>query len=271
MADLKWIKLNIDMFNNQKIRYLRSLPEGNNIVLIWVMLLTMAGRCNAGGMIFLTENVPYTTQMLANELDFEEATVKLALQALAQVGMVSLGDEGLLIPGWADHQNIEGMEKIREQSRIRSANYRERKRLESGDAMHHVTPRDRHALEKDKDIDKDKEPDKKEIEIKRECEGEKIDAGKKPAPSRHRYGTYNRVLLSDDDLAKLKAEFSADWQERIDRLDEYIEIHGDKYKNHLATIRAWARKDKQDEHIKQPAGRSAAQSGAPRREYGIVI
>lgn len=264
MADLKWIKLNIDMFNNQKIRYLRSLPEGNNIVLIWVMLLTMAGRCNAGGMIFLTENVPYTTQMLANELDFEEATVKLALQALAQVGMVSLGDEGLLISGWADHQNIEGMEKIREQSRIRSANYRERKRLESGDMMHHVASRDRHALEEDKDKDIDKE--NKERDIERDS-----DAGKKPAPSRHRYGVYNRVLLSDDDLTKLKAEFSADWQERIDRLDEYIEIHGDKYKNHLATIRAWARKDKQDEHIQQPAGRSAAQTGTPRREYGIII
>ena len=54
MAEVKWIKLTTDMFDNRKIRHLRKLPEGNNIVLIWVMLLTMAGKCNAGGMIFLT-------------------------------------------------------------------------------------------------------------------------------------------------------------------------------------------------------------------------
>ena len=77
------------MFDNRKIKHLRRLPEGNNIVLIWVMLLTMAGRCNAGGMIFLTENIPYTPKMLADELGFEENTVKLALDALEQLEMIT--------------------------------------------------------------------------------------------------------------------------------------------------------------------------------------
>jgi hypothetical protein len=81
MAEVKWIKLTTDMFDNRKIKHLRKLPEGNSIVLIWVMLLTMAGRCNASGMIFLTENIPYTPKMLADELGFEENTVKLALEA----------------------------------------------------------------------------------------------------------------------------------------------------------------------------------------------
>ena len=85
MAEVKWVKLTTDMFDNRKIKHLRRLPEGNNIVLIWVMLLTMAGRCNSGGMIFLTENIPYTPKMLADELDFEEATVTLALKALEQL------------------------------------------------------------------------------------------------------------------------------------------------------------------------------------------
>ena len=87
MAEIKWIKITTDMFDNRKIKHLRKLPEGNNIVLIWVMLLTMAGRCNAGGMIFLTENIPYTPKMLADELGFEENTVKLALQFLEQFNM----------------------------------------------------------------------------------------------------------------------------------------------------------------------------------------
>ena len=59
------------------------------------------------------------------------------------------------------------------------------------------------------------------------------------------YGTYQNVFLTDEEFQKLKAEFP-DWQERIDRLSEYIESKGAKYKNHLATIRSWARRDKQN-------------------------
>ena len=74
MADVKWVKITTDMFDNRKIKYLRTLPDGNSVILIWIMLLTMAGRCNSSGMIFLTENIPYTTKMLADELNFEENT-----------------------------------------------------------------------------------------------------------------------------------------------------------------------------------------------------
>lgn len=100
MAEVKWIKITTDMFDNRKIKHLRRLPDGNNIVLIWVMLLTLAGRCNSGGMIFLTENIPYTPKMLADELDFEESTVTLALQALERLGMVSTTTSGFInLPG----------------------------------------------------------------------------------------------------------------------------------------------------------------------------
>ncbi|MFR4251219.1 MAG: phage replisome organizer N-terminal domain-containing protein [Christensenellales bacterium] len=129
MADVKWIKITTDMFNNQKIRHLRRLPDGNNIVLIWVMLLTMAGRCNASGMIFLTENIPYTPKMLADELDFEENTVRLALEALERLGMIVSENGWFTIAGWEEHQNIDGLEKIKEQNRLRKARQREKQRL----------------------------------------------------------------------------------------------------------------------------------------------
>lgn len=129
MADVKWIKITTDMFDNRKIKHLRKLPEGNNIVLIWVMLLTMAGRCNANGMIFLTENIPYTIKMLADELDFEENTVRLALEALTRFDMILMDGDFFSIPGWRDHQNIDGMERIREQNRIRKQRQREKQAL----------------------------------------------------------------------------------------------------------------------------------------------
>lgn len=128
MAEVKWIKITTDMFDNRKIKHLRRLPDGNNIVLIWVMLLTMAGRCNSGGMIFLTENIPYTPKMLADELDFEENTVKLALEALERLGMVITKNGCFAIAGWLEHQNIEGMEKIRENKRLAQARWRAKKK-----------------------------------------------------------------------------------------------------------------------------------------------
>ena len=94
MTDVHWIKLSTDLFENRKIKYLRRLPEGDSLALIWVMLLTLAGRCSADGTIFLAENVPYTPEILADELGFEE------------------------------HQSLEKLEKIREQTKARVARYR---------------------------------------------------------------------------------------------------------------------------------------------------
>lgn len=158
MGGIYWIKLSVDMFDNRKIRFIRRLPDGNSIVLIWVMLLTLAGRCNSGGMIFLTENIPYTPKMLADELDFEESTVILALQSLEQLGMVHASDDGFLeISGWEEHQNIDGMEKIREQNRLRKQRQRQRLLTENGpECDSHVTVTQCHATEKEEEIDKNK-------------------------------------------------------------------------------------------------------------------
>ena len=65
-----------------------------------------------------------------------------------------------------------------------------------------------------------------------------------PKAVRHKYGQYKNVLLSDDQLAKLKEECPNDWENRIERLSEYMASKGAKYKDHLATIRAWKRKEK---------------------------
>lgn len=131
MDGVKWIKITTDMFANKKIRYLRRLPDGDSIVLIWVMLLTMAGCCNAGGMIFLTENIPYDSGMLAEELGFPESTVTLAINAFRSLGMIT-DDEFLTIKNWEEYQNSEGLDKIREQTRNRVSKFRENKKLLQG-------------------------------------------------------------------------------------------------------------------------------------------
>jgi predicted phage replisome organizer len=158
MADVKWIKITTDMFDNRKIRHLRRLPDGNNIVLIWVMLLTMAGRCNSSGMIFLTENIPYTPKMLADELDFEENTVKLALQALEQLNMIVTEQGFFSIAGWEEYQNTDRLAEIREYNRIAKQKSREKQKLLQDVNDKSMTSQACH----DTDIEEDKEKDKKE-------------------------------------------------------------------------------------------------------------
>ena len=166
MAEVKWIKITTDMFDNRKIKHLRRLPDGNNIVLIWVMLLTMAGRCNSNGMVFLTENIPYTPKMLADELDFEENTVILALQALENLNMIVTDSGFFAIAGWQEYQNIDGMDKIREQNRIRQANFKQRQKLLNSNVTDNVTITEGNATEEDKEIEIEKDLDiDKEIYI----------------------------------------------------------------------------------------------------------
>ena len=172
MAAVQWIRINTDMFDNSKIKYIRTLPSGNDLVVIWVMLLTKAGKCNSNGFIFLTENIPYTADMLAAEFGFEINTINLALNTFANLNMIQLEDSKILITGWEEHQNIEGLEKIREQTRKRVARHREKLALEQSNATCNVTVTRSNATDKNKNkkrIDKDKDKDinnKKEKEKK---------------------------------------------------------------------------------------------------------
>ena len=186
--EVKWIKITTNMFDNRKIRHLRRLPDGNSIVLIWVMLLTMAGRCNAGGMVFLTENIPYTPKMLADELDFEESTVSLALGALENLGMISR--DPLSVTNWEEYQSSDKLDQIREQNRLRKQKQRA---LEAASRDSHVTVTQEvtqgHATDIDRDIDIEVEGDKENIsnlslsERKKEKRKKEADEEPKPAPS----------------------------------------------------------------------------------------
>ena len=261
MADVKWIKLTTDMFDNRKIKHLRRLPDGNNVVLIWVMLLTMAGRCNANGMIFLTENIPYTPKMLADELDFEENTVQLALQALEQLNMIVTDNGFFTIAGWEEYQNIEGMEKIREQNRLRKQRQREREKLllpvmdddVSRELSRDVTQQNKKENKKEeKDIE-----EKNTISDSAEPEpSAPVKKSKSDKPAKHKHGDFQHVLLTENEYEKLANDFGIDLRDKaIKFLDEYIEEKGYKSKSHNLAIRRWVIDAVKDQEQKKGRGR----------------
>lgn len=240
--ELKWIKLCVNIFDDEKIALIESMPDADSIIVIWFKILCLAGKQNNCGVLMLSDRIPYTEEMLATIFRRPISTVRLALTTFESFGMIAIVNGTITIPNWEKHQTVDAVERYKEQARERALNYRQRQKAIAAEnssvtqsnvtrnvtrnVTHNVTVTQNHAIEED--IDKDIEEDIKEID--------------KEKPTRHKYGEYQNVLLSDDDLEKLKKEF-LDWEDRIERLSAYMASTGKSYKNHLATIRNWARRD----------------------------
>ena len=124
--DVKWIKLSTNLFDNRKIRQLESMPDGDSLLVIWLKLLVLAGEINDGGLVYFTKNIPFTDQLLATQFNRPIATIQMALTLFQQFGMIEITDDLIHISNWEKYQNVEGMERIREQTRERVRNYRQR-------------------------------------------------------------------------------------------------------------------------------------------------
>lgn len=158
------------MFEDEKIRLIESLPDADTLLIIWIKLLSQAGRTNANGYIFLIKNIPFTEEMLSTLFNRPIATVRLALQTFKQFGMIDITDDQYIcILNWEKHQNIDGLERVKQLNAERNKKYRERKKqqqlalenkVEENDVC--VTSRDDTDIEEDKELDKEKDKKKKE-------------------------------------------------------------------------------------------------------------
>ncbi len=129
MGEITWIKLKTEMFSDEKIRLIESMPEADTILIIWIKLLVQAGKTNANGYIFLNDNVPFTAEMISTLFNRPLTIIRLALKVLSDFGMIAIDNEGkILIENWTKHQNVESLEKIKEQTRIRVAKFREKQK-----------------------------------------------------------------------------------------------------------------------------------------------
>ena len=114
MTDVQWIKFYVDMFKNPKIKKLRRLPDGDKIALIWIMFLALAGECNASGLIYITESVPYTDEDLAEDLKFDVNTIRLAIKGFGDLGMIEITNEGFInILNWEKYQNEDKLATVK--------------------------------------------------------------------------------------------------------------------------------------------------------------
>ena len=130
MAEIKWIKITTNIFSDEKILLIEQMPDADTILVIWFKLLCMAGRENNYGVFLMNGNrIPYTDEMLSTIFRRPLNTVRLALTTFEAFGMIDIEDSIISIPNWEKHQNIEGLEKIREQTKERVARYREKQNM----------------------------------------------------------------------------------------------------------------------------------------------
>lgn len=118
MADVKWIKIVTDIFDDEKILLIESMPEADAIIVIWFKLLTLAGKQNNDGVFLMSNRIPYTDEMLATIFRRNLNTVRLALRSLEQFGMIEIIDNVITIPNWNKHQTLDAYEKKKERDRL---------------------------------------------------------------------------------------------------------------------------------------------------------
>ncbi|MFL0584686.1 phage replisome organizer N-terminal domain-containing protein [Solibacillus silvestris] len=166
MAEITWIKLKTEMFDDEKIKLIERMPEGDGILVIWVKLLAYAGKVNCGGYIMIAEDIPMNIEEMAIIFNRPLEKVRYAIQVLQRYRMIEVDEnERICISNWEKHQNIDGMEKVRLQTAERNRRYRERKKQQAlqapNDASQElasdvsVTSRDETEVEEDIEVDKE--------------------------------------------------------------------------------------------------------------------
>ena len=164
-SGVKWIKITTDIFDDEKILMIEAMPSADSIIVIWLKLLTFAGKQNNEGVFLMSNRIAYTEEMLASIFRRDVNLVRLALKTFEQFGMIEIIDNVVTIPNWNKHQSLDAYEKKKERDRLYQAERRANQRAlvaQSSD-----TSSDCHATQSSDIVVSDKE-EEKEIDIDRD-------------------------------------------------------------------------------------------------------
>lgn len=140
MADnVQWIKFKVGMFDGESFKRIKRAKIGgvtyrDKLTAVWFELMDLAGKSNRDGYLIDAKDLPYRTyEDIAIMLDREEKEVELCMQFFLAENMVEVIDDIYCLTNWLKYQSLEGLEKIREQKRIKQAKWREKKKEQLSD------------------------------------------------------------------------------------------------------------------------------------------
>ena len=132
MADLQWLKLSTNFFDNNKIKLLESENDGDTLIRIWIQLLTIAMKCNYQGKLSITEDKPMTIIEISKIMGKSKKKIEKTLNIFQELQMIVIEDKFYKIKNWSKYQSVDKLEEIRLQNCKRQQKYREKKRSEIG-------------------------------------------------------------------------------------------------------------------------------------------
>lgn len=159
MAEVKWIKIATDIFDDEKILLIEGLPDAYAIITVWFKLLCLAGKKNNGGVFLMNDKIPYTDKMLATIFRMNESTVKLALNAFEQFKMIEIVEGIITIPNWNKHQTLDAYERKKERDRLYQEERRAKQRALIEKSSNKSSERTSDVAVSDIDKEEDKEKD----------------------------------------------------------------------------------------------------------------
>lgn len=167
MAEVQWIRFVVGMFDGNSFKRIKrakigGVPYRDKLTAVWFELLDLAGKSNANGYLIDNNEIPYRSfEDIATMLDREEKEIELCMQYFINERMVEIVDDVYCLTNFLKYQNQDGLEKIREQNRIRQANYKQRKKLLKGNVTANVTDNvtvtQGNAIELDVDVEQEKD------------------------------------------------------------------------------------------------------------------
>lgn len=263
-----WLKLKEDFFQDDAIEWLEEQKNGKEYALFYLKLCLKSLKTD-GLLMRQVGNilVPYDANKLAEITRTSPDTVMVAMELLKQIGLVEIMDGGAIY--MVQLQEMVGSETT-DAARMRRR--RAQKALEAAQNNAGVTISEHcsHNVSTNVTAEIEKELEK-DIEIEKENGAADAPPATAPVkdkkPVKHKYGEYKNVLLTDEEMEKLRELFPDDLQVRIERLSEYIASTGKSYKSHYATIRSWANRD--GKQHRSPARRG--QAAGPVGPNGIVL
>lgn len=128
MSEVRWIKITVNMFDDEKIKLIQAMPEGDAILVIWIRLICLAGKRNDGGYVYFDAALPYTDEMLSTIFNKPVNIIRLAINTFVKFKMIQSDEKGMYLINFEKHQNLDGLERIREQTKQRVARHREKQK-----------------------------------------------------------------------------------------------------------------------------------------------
>ena len=163
MANLQWLKLSTNFFDNNKIKLLESEKDGDTLIRVWIQLLTIAMKCNYQGRLSITEDKPMTVDEFSKIMGKSRKKITKCLEKFEELKMIIIEDDFYKIKNWSKYQSADKLEEIRLQNCLRQQKYREKKKSENEKSDVTVTLCNGEE-KKNKEIrNKNKEDKKKEI------------------------------------------------------------------------------------------------------------